>query len=120
MFQLQVCNCRGNSRRFHQIVFGRSTALHRTECTGPGADVAQNHEGRGSVLAPTFRDVGAHCILANSVESVRANDVSNFEECFAARYADLQPIRSLAHICIAILCTFSTASWKPSESVGWG
>ncbi len=41
---------------------------HRAEAAAPGADLAQDHERRGAVLAPALVDVGAAGLLADRVE----------------------------------------------------
>src|ERR1700731_1589390 len=48
-------------------------ALHRAERTGAGADVAEDHERRGS-MPPALGDVRAASLLAHGVEVLAAHD----------------------------------------------
>ena len=70
------------------------------------------------MFAPTLGDIRTHRILTNRVELVRAKNPADFEEIFAAGYADLQPIGTVAHMWIAAPKTFSMASCVASASVG--
>src|ERR1022692_654758 len=48
-------------------------ALHRAEGTGAGADVAEDHEGRGP-MAPAFGDVRAPSLFADGIEVLASHD----------------------------------------------
>src|SRR6185295_12481572 len=102
----------------HQIVFGGTAGGDGAEGAGAGADVAEDHECCSAMFTPTLGDIGAHCVFADGVELMRAEDAAHFEEVFAARKPDFQPIGTLAHIWIAAPNTFSLASCVASASVG--
>ena len=62
----------GDAQRLQRVVPGRLAGLHVAEAAAAGADVAEDHEGRGAAL-PALADVGAVGLLADGVEVVGAD-----------------------------------------------
>src|SRR5439155_332587 len=118
MFQPELSNSGSDASGFHQIVFGRTPAGYGAEGASARADVAQDHESRSPMFAPTLGDIGTQRILTNRIELVRTKNPAEFEEIFAARNANLQPIRTITHMWIAAPKTLSIASWVASARVG--
>ena len=58
--------------RLQRVVPGRLAGLHVAEAAAAGADVAEDHEGRGAAL-PALADVRAVRLLADRVEVLRAD-----------------------------------------------
>ena len=73
----------GEVFRFVFVQLVGTTVSHVAERAAAGADVAHNHKGGGTV-AETFADIGAACFFAYGVHFLRAQDVFNFKEFFAA------------------------------------
>ena len=63
------------------------------EAAGAGADVAQNHEGGGSVF-PALAHVGAAGGFADRVQVERAHDALELLVPFAPKEADTEPVRA--------------------------
>src|SRR5262245_60576503 len=98
MLQFQLRNRSGHTRRFHQIVFGWTPAPDSAERTGPGANIAKNHERCRAVFAPTLGNIRAHRILADCVEMMGAQNPADLEVIFSAGNTDLEPARSITHM----------------------
>ena len=63
----------------------------RAEAAAPGADVAEDHEGGGAVLAPALVDVGAAGLLADRVEIERLDQPLDPVVGLGRRQPDAQP-----------------------------
>ena len=74
----------GNASGFAQIEFGGSSGLDRAEIAGAGADIPQNHDGRGAPR-PAFAHVWALGALANSVQLIVVDHLAHGSVTLAAR-----------------------------------
>src|SRR6185369_12359456 len=70
--------------------------LHRAEPAGPGADVAQDHEGRGPAV-PALPHVGAARLLADRMEAQVAHQAAQPVVALAHGSAGLDPGRPRQH-----------------------
>src|ERR1700691_796869 len=66
-------------------------ALDRAEGAGPGADVAQDHEGGGAV-PPALGDIRAPGFLAHGVEVLTTHDPLDLRVPVARRELDREPL----------------------------
>ena len=73
---------------------GRLAGGHRAEAAAAGADVAEDHEGRGAVLAPALVDVGAPRLFADGVEPLALDQAAHLVEALRRAQADAQPGRT--------------------------
>ncbi len=77
MFEAHFLHGFGDAGRFAEIEFGGAAGLDRAEIAGAGADVAENHHGRGAA-GPAFAEIRALGALADRVETVAVNDLPDF------------------------------------------
>src|SRR5205085_1368818 len=82
----------GDPQRLQRVVPGRHPGLHVAKAAAPGADVAEDHEGRGAAL-PAFADIGAVRLLADGVQVVLLDRLAETPIGRAARCRHLQPGR---------------------------
>ena len=82
----------GDAQRLQRVVPGRLAGLHVAEAAAPGADVAEDHEGRRAAL-PALADVRAVGLLADGVEVVGADLLLQPPVVRPARRRHLQPRR---------------------------
>src|SRR5262249_25639349 len=80
--------------RLEDIEPVRKTGFNGTVSAGPGADPAEDHEGRGAI-APAFADVRAMRLFADGVEVEPAHQPLELDEVLASADADLEPIGTL-------------------------
>ena len=73
-----------------------AAALHGAEGAGPGADVAQDHEGGGAGV-PAFPEVGAARLLADSDQLLLAHQRGDLGDSGTHRGTDREPRRAPIH-----------------------
>ena len=91
---LQVHDLGGfrHTARLCRVVLGRAAMRHGAVGAVSGADIAQNHEGRGAML-PALANVGAVGLFADRIQLEFAHELLDPEVVTAARGFDLQPTR---------------------------
>ena len=72
-----------------------------TEAAAPCADIAQNHEGRGSA-APAFGLVGTHAAAANRVQRMFSDYLLNLGVFRGSVEPDLQPSGFFQYVYLVI------------------
>jgi hypothetical protein len=79
-----------NARWFCEIELVRFAVRNRTIRARAGADVAENHEGRRSVM-PALADVRTACLLADGVELQLLHHAFQAEIILGPRSTHLEP-----------------------------
>src|SRR6266853_1138456 len=74
MMQAHPLDRLGDTNRLAKVEDPRPAGLDRAEAAGPGAGVAEDHEGRRARL-PALADVGAARLLAHGVQVEAAHDL---------------------------------------------
>src|SRR5438552_12222826 len=82
-----------DSDRLTQVEHIRAAGLHGAEAAGPGAGVAQDHEGGGACF-PALADVGAARLLTDRVQLEHTHDVLELGVVRAAGKPHPQPLVS--------------------------
>ena len=70
----------------------RSPRSYGTKPTSSGADVSQNHEGRGTVLTPALVDIGTARLFTHGIEIEPLHQTPDLMVPLGSRQTDLQPI----------------------------
>ena len=83
----------GHAPRLVEIGDGRATGVDGAEAAVPGADAAEDHEGRGAER-PALAEVRAARLLAHRVEGLVAEDVLRVRVRRTGADADLEPLRA--------------------------
>ena len=73
-----------------QIQNTRATCRNGTKGTGPGADIPQYHEGRGT-RSPAFAHIGAITTLTNGMQAVLVHQAPDFAKFGSRRELYPQP-----------------------------
>ena len=87
----------GDAARLVGVVPVRAAGLDGAEAAGPGAGVAEDHDGRRALL-PALADVRAAGLLADGVERLAAHEVLELRVVGAAGQPGLDPLGVAAHV----------------------